>query len=66
MKKSVIKMAQKTESELHKEIAQLRSEIIKSTLENTMSPQKDTNANMKKRKRIAVILTVLNQKKQKN
>ena len=63
MKKSVIKTAQKSETELHKELAQLRTEITKSKLEHTMSPQKDTNANMKKRKQIAVILTVLNRKK---
>lgn len=65
MKKTVTKTAQKTEAELHKELAQLRNEITKSTLEQTMAPQKDTNANMKKRKQIAVILTILNQSRHK-
>lgn len=63
MKKNVTKLSQKSETELHKELAQLRKEITKSELEQSMSPQKDTNANMKKRKQIAVILTVLNSKK---
>jgi len=63
MKKSVTKTAQKSEAELHKELDQLRKEITKSNLERMMSPQKDTNANKKKRKQIAVILTVLNSKK---
>ena len=63
MKKNVTKTSQKTEAELHKELAQLRKEITKSQLEHTMAPQKDTNANMKKRKQIAVILTILNRKK---
>lgn len=65
MKKAVTKITQKTEAELHKELAQLRKEIIKSELERKMAPQKDTNTNMKKRKQIAVILTVLNQKSSK-
>lgn len=63
MKKIVTKLSQKTEAELHKELSQLRKEIIKSNLESIMAPQKDTNSNTKKRKQIAVILTVLNQKK---
>lgn len=66
MKTTVTKTAQKTETELHKELAQLRKEIIKSNLEHMMSPQKDTNTNMKKRKQIAVILTILNSKKLKS
>lgn len=66
MKTTVTKIAQKTETELHKELAQLRKEIIKSKLEQMMSPQKDTNTNMKKRKQIAVILTILNSKKLKS
>lgn len=66
MQKSVTKTSQKSEAELHKELAQLRNEITKSKLENTMSPQKDTNTNMKKRKQIAVILTVLNQSRLKS
>lgn len=66
MKKNVTKISQKSEAELHKELAQLRTEITKSKLEQTMSPQKDTNANMKKRKQIAVILTVLNQSRLKS
>lgn len=66
MKKTVTKTAQKTEAELHKELGQLRNEITKSKLESKMSPQKDTNANMKKRKQIAVILTILNSKKLKS
>ena len=66
MKTTVTKIAQKTETELHKELAQLRKEIIKSKLEHMMSPQKDTNTNMKKRKQIAVILTILNSKKLKS
>jgi len=63
MKQSVTKTAQKSEAELHKELSQLRKEITKSNLERMMSPQKDTNVNKKKRKQIAVILTVLNNKK---
>ncbi len=66
MKKAVTKIMQKTEAELHKELAQLRKEIVKSELENKTAPQKDTNINMKKRKQIAVILTVLNSKKLKS
>lgn len=62
MKKAVSKIQQKTDAERMKDVAQLHSEIMKIALESRLAPQKDTNVVMKKRKEIARILTVMNQK----
>lgn len=62
MKKAVIKIQQKSVAELHKDLSQLRTEITKIMVESRLAPQKDSNLVMKKRKEIARILTVMNQK----
>lgn len=62
MKKSKAKIQKKSVAELNKDLAQLRSEITKITVESRLAPQKDSNLVTKKRKEIARILTVMNQK----
>lgn len=53
----------KKPQELEKEEATLRREIAKLTLEAKSNPQKDSNAIFKKRKQLAVLLTIKNQTK---
>ncbi len=55
---------EKTIKELEKEGQKLRQEIAKLKLEEKVNPAKDTNLLMKKRKRLAVILTLFTEKKQ--
>ncbi len=62
MNKSMSKIQQKSVAELNKDLAQLRSDITKITVESRLAPQKDSNLVTKKRKEIARILTVMNQK----
>ncbi len=63
MKKTVKELRDKTIKELEKEQASLREDIAKSKLSFVVNPQKDTNALSKKKKRLAVILTLMNEKK---
>ena len=62
MKKLYAKIKSQTIKELEKEIAKLRHEIAKGRLELKVNPPKDTNSIFKKRKTLAVYLTVLTEK----
>ena len=53
----------KTVQELEKAIADLRFELAKLTVESSVSQQKNTNTMPNKRKQLAILLTVLRQKK---
>jgi len=53
----------KTVQELEKSIADLRFELAKLTVESSVSQQKNTNTMPNKRKQLAILLTVLRQKK---
>ncbi|MFN4212566.1 MAG: 50S ribosomal protein L29 [Microgenomates group bacterium] len=64
MKKAVREYKTKTLLELEKEAHRLREEIAKLKLESKINPPKDTNLLMKKRKTLAVILTLITEKKQ--
>lgn len=63
MKKNVKNLREKNIKELNKEIDTLKEEIAKLNLSKKSSPVKDTNLFFKKRKQLAVLLTVLNEKK---
>ena len=56
-------MSQKTAQELEKAIADARLELAKLVVEASVSAQKNTNTVPNKRKQLAVLLTVLAQKK---
>lgn len=56
-------LREKTIKELEKEIVSLREDMAKSKLSFKVNPQKDTNLLSKKRKKLAVILTLLTEKK---
>ena len=61
--KDIKEIRQKTVKELEKETKDLINEISKLRLEIKVNPPKDSNVFIKKRKRLAVILTVLREKK---
>jgi len=61
--KDIKEIRQKTVKELEKEAKDLINEISKLRLEIKVNPPKDSNVFMKKKKRLAVILTVLAEKK---
>lgn len=63
MKKSTKNLQEKNIKELNKEIVDLKEEITKLNLSKKSFPVKDTNALFKKKKQLAVFLTVLNGKK---
>lgn len=54
----------KTVKELEKQAGALREDIAKTILNQKVNPAKDTNILRKKRKQLAVILTVITQKRQ--
>ena len=56
-------VSQKTVQELEKSISDLRLELAKLAVESAVSQQKNSNLVPNKRKQLAVLLTVLNQKK---
>ena len=64
MKKSTKELQSKSIKELEKTGVSLHEEIAKSRLQEKVSPGKDTNAIHKKKKHLAVILTVISQKKE--
>ena len=55
--------SKKTVEELEKTIAEVRLELAKLIVESSVSPQKNSNTIPNKRKQLAVLLTVLRQKK---
>ena len=64
MKKLTKELTNKTIKELMKQSHMLREEIAKLTLNQRVNPSKNTNIAVKKQKELAVILTVLTQKKE--
>ena len=63
MKKKKIEIKSKSIPELEKAEIKLREEIARLRLELKVNPAKDTNIIMKKRKELAVILTIMSKKK---
>jgi len=63
MKKNIKNLREKDIKELNKEIEILKEEIAKLNLSKKSSPVKDTNLLFKKRKQLAILLTILNEKK---
>lgn len=64
MKKITKELTEKTVKELEKHIQTLREEVGKLILNEKVNPAKDTNLLKKKRKSLAVALTILRQKKE--
>lgn len=62
MKKLVTNIRKETTKEIEKEIQSTREEIAKFRLEAKVSPIKDTNLFIKKKKKLAVLLTILTEK----
>ncbi len=62
MKKITKTYREKTSKEIVKEAQSLREEMAKLQLSFKSNPPKDTNLLMKKRKQLAVLLTVLAEK----
>lgn len=63
MKKLTKEVTDKSIQELTKEAQKIREEIAKLMVEQKVKPQKDTNFIAKKKKQLAVILTILQGKK---
>ncbi|OGK11855.1 50S ribosomal protein L29 [Candidatus Roizmanbacteria bacterium RIFCSPLOWO2_01_FULL_37_12] len=63
MKKISLEFKGKTTGDLEKEAQKLREEIAKLKLEIKVNPPKDTNSLFKKRKRLAVVLTLIGERK---
>ncbi len=64
MKKIIKDYTSKPATELIKMIQMLREEIARAQLNEKTNPAKDTNLVFRKKKQLAVALTVLNQKKE--
>ncbi|MCX7880908.1 MAG: 50S ribosomal protein L29 [Patescibacteria group bacterium] len=64
MKKVVKEWQKKSIKEIENEINKIREEIAKLRIEMKVNPPKDTNILIKKRKNLAVALTILTQKKE--
>lgn len=63
MKKITKEFEDKTVPALEKELGELRKEIALMTVNARVNPAKDTNIIVKKKKRLAVLLTIVNHKK---
>ncbi|KKP65859.1 MAG: hypothetical protein UR68_C0022G0004 [Candidatus Roizmanbacteria bacterium GW2011_GWA2_35_19] len=64
MKKDTSALRQKKVSELEKQASSIYEELLKLNLSKKSSPVKDTNVIFKKRKQLAVILTLITEKKE--
>ncbi len=64
MKKNYKKIQSQSVRDLEKEIGKLRNDIAKEGLSMKVNPPKDVNGVFKKRKSLALYLTVLSQKKE--
>lgn len=64
MRKTTKIYSEKTVKELEKETNLVREEIAKLQLSFKSNPPKDTNSLSKKRKQLAVLLTILSEKKE--
>jgi ribosomal protein L29 len=62
MKKAAKELRTKSIEELSKEVQNLRTEIAKMSIEKPVKPEKDTNLLHRKKKRLAVALTMITQK----
>jgi len=62
MKKIIADLNKKTVNEIEKDIRSLREEIAKLRLEVKVNPVKDSNLLVKKKKKLAVLLTILTEK----
>lgn len=62
MKKIITELKKKTVKEIEKDIQLTREEIAKFRLEAKVNPVKDSNLLVKKKKKLAVLLTVLTEK----
>ena len=62
MKKTANELRAKSAEELKKEEISLRAEIAKLSIEKNIKPEKDSNLIFKKKKRLAVVLTMITQK----
>ncbi len=58
MRKMTKQYNDKSGAELNKDVPMLRAEIAKMQLERLVAPQKDVNLISKKKKQLAVLLTV--------
>lgn len=63
IKTDIEELRSKTIKELEKEGDEIRKEIAKLQLDFKVNLPKDTNLLVKKRKRLALILTIMNEKK---
>lgn len=63
MNKNVKELKGKSVSELEKTAATLKMEIARGMIDAKVNPPKDTNTAMKKRKKLAVVLTLLTEKR---
>lgn len=61
-KKEIEDLRNKSIKELEKEAGELRKEIGKLQLEARVNPPKDTNTLVKKRKHLAILLTIIREK----
>ncbi len=64
MKINIKEIREKSIKELEKESQKIREEIAKEKLEEKVKSSKNTNALFIKRKKLAVILTILGEKKE--
>ncbi|MBW7960324.1 50S ribosomal protein L29 [Patescibacteria group bacterium] len=64
MKKIIKEIRSKSIAELEKQRVSLAEEIAKMKLSKKAIPQKDTNLLKKKRKQMAILLTIMTEKKE--
>ncbi|OGK12886.1 50S ribosomal protein L29 [Candidatus Roizmanbacteria bacterium RIFCSPHIGHO2_02_FULL_37_15] len=64
MKGKISEFRAKSISELEREIQELRKDIAKLRLEVKVNPPKDSNMMMKKRKQLAILSTILGEKRE--
>ncbi len=63
MKKIISEYTDKEAGELEKNLSVLRHEIAQLSLEKGVKPHKDSNAIGKKKRNVAMLLTIMQQKK---
>lgn len=64
MRKLTAELSKIKSTDMNKQIIAVREEIAKLKLEEKVNPQKDTNLIEKKKKRLAVLLTLFSQTKE--
>lgn len=63
MKKHIKEIQGKSIKDVEQDIKAVRTEIANMIMQKKVNPQKDTNAIVKKRKQLAVLLTIHREKK---